>query len=71
MKLAEFDLLEKKVAGLLRLHRELIADNRRLRVKLEDQAREVQALHDARANTELLKGTLTQRLDRVLKELGG
>ncbi len=69
MKLAEFDLLESKVAGLLRLHRELIAENRRLRTKLEESVRELQAIRAEREQTDLLKGALLERLDRALKEL--
>jgi hypothetical protein len=68
MKLAEFDLLESKVAGLLRLHRDLVSENRRLRLKLEEQNRELGRLRDEREGTQKLKQTLLEKIDKLLAE---
>lgn len=70
MKLAEFDLLENKVAGLLKMHRELVSENRRLRLKLEEQGRELARLRDERDNTQRLKKTLLARIDALLGSEG-
>jgi hypothetical protein len=66
MKLAEFDLLEAKVAGLLKLHRDLTSENRRLRLKLEEQSRELARLREDRERTLQLKQTLLGRIDQLL-----
>ena len=66
MKLAEFDLLESKVAGLLRLHRDLVSENRRLRLKLEEQNRELARLREERDGTQKLKLTLLEKIDQLL-----
>lgn len=66
MKLAEFDLLESKISGLLRLHRDLVSENRRLRLKLEEQNREVSRLKDEREQTNRVKQTLLERIDKLL-----
>ena len=68
MKLAEFDLLESKVAGLLRLHRDLVSENRRLRLKLEEQNRELSRLREEREGTRKIKATLLEKIDKLLAE---
>lgn len=70
MKLASFDLLETKVAGLLKMHRELVSENRRLRLKLEEQNRELARLRDERDNTQRIKKTLLSRIDALLSSEG-
>ena len=68
MKLAEFDLLESKVTGLLRMHHELVSENRRLRSKMEELTRETTALRAQREQTEQIKKALMERLDRLIGE---
>ena len=68
MKLAEFDLLESKVTGLLRMHHELVSENRRLRAKMEELTREATALRPQREQTEQIKKALVERLDRLIGE---
>lgn len=70
MKLASFDLLETKVAGLLKMHRELVSENRRLRSKLEEQNRELVRLREERDNTQRLKKALLARIDAMLGSEG-
>ncbi len=71
MKIAEFDLLEAKVEGLLHIHQDLVAENRRLSRQVEELTAAVARLHDEREQTQLLKHALLERIDRLVKELGG
>lgn len=69
MKLAEFDLLESKVAGLLRLHRDMVTDNRRLRTKIEEQSRELARLREEREHTQRAKQSILERIDKIVETL--
>ena len=69
MKLAEFDLLESKVAGLLRLHRDMVTDNRRLRAKIEEQSRELGRLREEREQTQRAKQSILERIDKLVETL--
>ena len=68
MKFAEFDLLENKVEGLLSLHRDLAAENRRLTGELASVREELAVLREEREQTLVLKQAIIERLDRLLKE---
>ena len=71
MKLAEFDLLENKVEGLLTLHRDVAAENRRLTSELAVVRKELASLREEREQTIILKQAIIERLDRLLKEWEG
>ena len=65
----QFDLLESKVTGLLRLHRQLVSENRKLRRRLEEQEREVLRMRENDERTQVLKKALLERIDKLLKDV--
>jgi hypothetical protein len=70
MALAQFDILESKVSGLLKLHRELVAENRKLRKRLEEQGRELAGIRQQEEQTRLIKKNLLERIDKLLEHVG-